>query len=72
MTLNDRVIYLGDNGRSFCGALRCAGASAYYSGNDLSGQPAVPIIEPAAVREALAAGIACEGCGKAPALVVLS
>lgn len=58
--LDPAKLYLGDNGRVFCGALRCAGASAYFSGRDLSGQ-AVQALTPEAVR---AHGFACEGCGR--------
>ncbi len=63
------TLYLGDNGRAFCGTLRCAGMTAFASGRDLSGQPVVPITRPGEIREALAAGIACETCGRAPRLV---
>ena len=31
-------LYLGDNGRVFCGRLRHAGMTAHFSGRDLSGQ----------------------------------
>ena len=68
--LNSDTIYLGDNGRAFCGTLRCAGMTSYYSGRDLSGQRVQPIAEPADLREALAGGIKCEGCGKEPRLIV--
>lgn len=36
--LRDDQIYLGDNGRCFCGRLRCAGMTAHFTGRDLSGQ----------------------------------
>lgn len=39
--LDDHELYLGDNGRCFCGAH--AGMSARYSGRDLSGQPVMKI-----------------------------
>ena len=35
--LDEAAIYFGDNGRRFCGSLRCAGISAHYSARDLSG-----------------------------------
>ena len=72
--LNPDTIYLGDNGRAFCGSLRCAGATAYYSGRDLSGQRVAPLAHPHEVRAAIEAGLTCgglkcEGCGKEPMLV---
>ena len=36
--LDPDAIYLGDNGRAFCGAPRCAGMTAQATGRDLSGQ----------------------------------
>jgi hypothetical protein len=69
--LNSATIYLGDNGRAFCGSLHCAGMTAYYSGRDLSGQAVEPIAHPDDVRAALAAHIKCEQCGKSPSLVVV-
>lgn len=38
-TLHDTAVYLGDNGRTFCG--EHAGVSARYSGRDLSGHPVI-------------------------------
>ena len=66
--LNPRQLYVGDNGRCTCGAMRCAGATAHYSGRDLSGQAMAPLT----AREAIAHGLRCEGCGMSPSLVVLS
>ena len=66
--LNATTLYLGDNGRAFCGALRCAGMTAHYSGRDLSGQPVAPLT----AREAIDHGITCEGCGMQPGLVVVA
>lgn len=37
--LAPNAIYIGDNGRLLCSSVRCAGASAYYTGRDLSGAP---------------------------------
>ncbi len=68
-TLDASTIYLGDNGRAFCGEQRCAGMTAFYSGRDLSGQRVAALTHPDDVREALRAGIRCEQCGKAPQLV---
>lgn len=39
--LKDDALYLGDNGRCFCG--KHAGASARYTGRDLSGQKVLRI-----------------------------
>lgn len=56
-------LYLGDNGRCFCGALRCAGSSAHFTGRDISGQrvEAIPAQELAAHPT-----LKCEGCGARP------
>lgn len=59
--LDDSRLYFGDNGRVFCGAH--AGASAKFTGRDISGQR----VKPLTARdhaEAKAAGIAfeCESC----------
>jgi hypothetical protein len=63
---------MGDGGSIFCGAH--AGATARYSGRDLSGQPVMeitPAMLPAWRREIAAIGgdpaehaPACEGCGR--------
>ncbi len=68
--LNPDTIYLGDNGRAFCGALRCAGVTAHGTGRDLSGQPVAALPHPNDIRHALSVGIQCECCGKAPRLVI--
>ena len=62
-------LYLGDNGRMFCGALRCAGATVYYTGRDISGQ-AVAGITPGdrAALHAMGTRARCEGCGDAGAV----
>ena len=73
--LSETALYFGDNGRCFCGA--CAGASAKYTGYDISGQP-VHKVTPEDVRawdaEMIrygAAGIplGCEDCGRAASLL---
>ena len=56
--LHPSALYVGDNGRAFCGKLRCAGMTAYFTGRDISGQR-VARVRPA---EALRWGIACESC----------
>ncbi len=62
--LNPDRLYLGDNGRCFCGALKCAGMTAHFTGRDLSGQGVLELRR----EEVEAAGLAlvtfhCEGCG---------
>ena len=64
--LRPDTLYLGDNGRAFCGTLRCAGMTAHASGRDLSGQRVLAVT----ARQAIAHEIACEGCGMQPTLVV--
>jgi hypothetical protein len=61
-------LYLGDNGRCFCGGNngRCAGSSAYFTGRDLSGQR-VHAITPREILEMRAFmgddfRLRCEGC----------
>lgn len=61
--LRPDAIYLGDNGRCFCGRLHCAGMTAHFTGRDISGQPVHRVTE-AGQREARRLGVtlACEGC----------
>ena len=68
MALNTTTLYLGDNGRCFCGDLHCAGSSAHFTGRDLSGQR-VMVVTPADAIEAATMGatLRCESCGKAAA-----
>ena len=59
-------LYLGDNGRIFCGELRCAGMSSHYTRHDISGQE-VLMVTPDILGsfENVGARIpTCEGCGK--------
>ena len=67
-TLRSDRLYLGDNGRVLCGALRCAGATAHFSGRDLSGQRVVPVTATQATQH----GLQCEGCGMVPKMVVIA
>ena len=62
--LREDVLYLGDNGRCFCGRLHHAGASAYFTGRDLSGYR-VQRVTAAERRNAERMGVtlACEACG---------
>ncbi len=61
--LREDEIYLGDNGRCFCGRMHHAGVTAYFTGRDLSGHPVHRVTE-ADQREARRVGVtlACEGC----------
>ena len=61
--LRDDALYLGDNGRCFCGRLHHAGMTAHFTGRDLSGQPVHRVTE-ADQREARRLGVvlACETC----------
>lgn len=56
--LVEAALYLGDNGRCFCGKLRCAGTSAHFTGRDLSGQKVLRIDAVTAKQH----GLRCEGC----------
>ena len=58
-------LYLGDNGRCFCGALKCAGMTAHFSGRDLSGQRVMQLRPEDNNAPGLEApGFRCETCGK--------
>jgi len=61
--LKQTALYFGDNGRCFCGKLRCAGASAFYTGRDLSGQ-LLERVTPRVLAECRADNFEpkCEGC----------
>jgi hypothetical protein len=63
MKLSPSALYLGDNGRCFCGSPRCAGATATYTGRDLSGQR-VKRVNAATIKRH---GFKCETCGHRPA-----
>ena len=62
--LRDATLYLGDNGACLCGA--CSGASARYTGRDLSGAPVEPVSPADALQAARLYGVAlrCESCGR--------
>lgn len=57
--LRERSLYSGDNGRTFCGKLFCAGTTAYYSGRDLDGTSTMHIRS----KDGWRADIKCETCG---------
>lgn len=62
--LDPGLLYVGDNGRLFCGKLRCAGTTAYITGHDLSGQ-ALDVFDDAYAAEwraDIGAEACCEGC----------
>jgi hypothetical protein len=61
--LGDDAIYLGDNGRCFCGRLDHAGITAHFTGRDLSDHRVHEVSE-ADQREARRMGVvlACETC----------
>ena len=62
--LKPGVVYVSDNGRAIC--LHCAGASAKYTGRDISGQAVMPF-QGAALAEWLRefGSLSCEsGCTK--------
>lgn len=62
--LSEAHLYIGDNGRVFCGKVRCAGMSAAYSGYTLGGQrvrPASPETRDEFLRE-IGQDMACEQC----------
>lgn len=63
--LKPDVLYVGDNGRLFCGKLSCAGMSSHFTGRDISGQKVVKCTkEDAADWHQAQLGIPeCEGCG---------
>lgn len=62
--LNPNMLYFGDNGRCFCGTLRCAGQAAYFGGRGLDGFPVVSLTQVKRVdptQDILC--FACEDCG---------
>lgn len=64
--LDPEVLYSGDNGRIFCGALRCAGQSAHFTGFTISGMEVQRVTE-GDVREWLSFDLGrpkCENCGR--------
>ncbi|MBI3818420.1 MAG: hypothetical protein HY286_07000 [Planctomycetes bacterium] len=62
MVLDPDTLYLGDNGRCLCG--RCSGATAQYTGRDISGQKVEPVTESTILEFArMGFRVRCEGCG---------
>ena len=63
MRINERTIYLGDNGRALCG--QHLGYMAKHTGCDLSGDPVIPVtVDLLAEARVLGISITCENCGK--------
>ncbi len=64
--LSEDVLYFGDNGRIFCGSVRCSGATAHFTGRGISGQKVEKISWPDAGAFQVSTGSwpACELCGK--------
>ncbi len=63
--LNEAALYSGDNGRIFCGALKCAGTSNHFTGRGIGGQRAMKI-DAGYLAEAakLNFAVECEDCGR--------
>jgi len=59
--LSPTELYVGDNGRCFCGAH--AGCSAMYTGRDLSGHNVMRVTERMALREGVTLSCEATGCG---------
>lgn len=49
--LDDRTLYLGDNGRCYCG--EHSGMSARYTGRDISGNEVLPLCVTLVVAEGI-------------------
>ena len=65
--VEDNALYMGDNGRLFCG--RHAGASAAYTLRDISGQKIIRVYSDPSnfvTAEFLSLGLVpkCESCGR--------
>lgn len=72
MQIHPDTIYLTDNGKALCG--EHLGASARFTGRDISGQPILPMT-PAIVRESIREDQwhpTCEQCGKQASLLTLA
>ena len=62
--LTPEALYLGDNGRLTCGALRCAGMTAHFSGRGISGRKVTRFTaRDAAEFRAMGLEPRCESCG---------
>jgi hypothetical protein len=65
LRIDERMLYLTDNGATYCGAH--LGYTARATGRDLSGQR-IQAVTRAVAREAMAMGyvLRCESCGRTP------
>jgi hypothetical protein len=71
--LDPKRLYFGDNGRLFCGSLRCAGMTATMTGRDLSGQKVEPVSpEDVSYFDSMNLTAKCEGCGREASRLVAS
>lgn len=63
-TLDPATLYEGDNGRITCGALRCAGASAHFTGRTIAGQRVrrIDAAQARAFHAAIGHAPRCESC----------
>lgn len=65
------TLYIGDNGRCFCGELKCAGSTAHFTGRDLSGHKLLALTPDLLLSDPSALAFKCESCGKASQMVTL-
>lgn len=63
------TLYVGDNGRCFCGDLKCAGMTAFYTGRDLSGLRLLALTPDMLMSDPTALAFRCESCGKESHLI---
>lgn len=57
-------LYVGEDGRCFCGTLACAGMTAFFTGLALDGHPVISLQTIAIVEPLDMSEFACEGCGR--------
>jgi hypothetical protein len=63
--LQPASLYIGDNGRLFCGKAPCAGMSALYTARDISGQAVERITRKMILESGYDVdSFACESCAK--------
>jgi hypothetical protein len=63
--LKPASLYIGDNGRLFCGKAPCAGMSALYTARDISGQPVERITRKMILESGYDVdSFTCESCGR--------
>lgn len=66
VTLDPAALYEGDNGRITCGALRCAGSSAHFTGLTIAGKRVrrIDTEQARAFHAAIGHAPRCESCGR--------